>query len=506
MGTQLEPPDLQTLLRISMAIHSLQALYAARGSGVKELLEKQLLELIFESVPAERGFIVLLNDVTELPAELAGYCRITGPSPVPVDRAIVERVIASGEALQINNSPQSPICCLMAIPLTMRNRIQGIIYLDSSEPGSFFTEEQMELMSAIASIAVMALEHARYVEWLEGENQRLRSEIEVELEHNLVGESPAIQQVFHFISRVAPTESTVLITGESGTGKELVARALHQNSKRAAKPFVAINCAALTDTLLESEFFGHEKGSFTGAISQKKGKLEVADGGTIFLDEIGELAPALQAKLLRVLQERCFERVGGTRSIQVNLRVIAATNRNLAAAIKEGAFRLDLFYRLNVVSVAMPPLRERRKDIPLLAKYFAVRVGKHLNRPVTGISPQARVALQNYDWPGNIRELENAIERAVVLGSTDLIRLEDLPDTVAEAALEGGGSSGSAGGKYHVAIHETRKQTILTAMEQAQGSVTEAARLLGVHPNYLHRLIHNLNLRPGLKRFASGST
>ena len=207
-----------------------------------------------------------------------------------------------------------------------------------------------------------------------GENRRLREEISVQ--HSMVGESPAMQQIFQFISRVAKSDSSVLITGESGTGKELVARAIHENSNRSSQPFVAINCAALTETLLESEFFGHEKGAFTGAMVQKKGKLEIADGGTVFLDEIGEMAPALQAKLLRVLQEHAFERVGGTRSIPTNIRIIAATNRNLHDAIKGGHFRLDLFYRLDVVSIQMPPLRERKQDIPLLTQYFLSRSAK----------------------------------------------------------------------------------------------------------------------------------
>ena len=209
----------------------------------------------------------------------------------------------------------------------------------------------------------------------------------------------------------------MLIRGESGTGKELVARAIHRNSPRAGKPFVAINCAAVTETLLESEFFGHEKGSFTGAVAIKKGKLEAADGGTVFLDEIGELAPGLQAKLLRVLQEHEFERVGGTKTIKVDIRVIAATNRDLEAAISAGAFRQDLYYRLNVLTLETPSLRDRREDIPPLAAWFAQRFAKLTGRRIRGLSERTRACLLAYDWPGNVRELENAIERAVVLGS-----------------------------------------------------------------------------------------
>jgi Nif-specific regulatory protein len=274
-----------------------------------------------------------------------------------------------------------------------------------------------------------------------------------------------------------------------------VARAVHRNSPRAAKPFVAINCAALTETLLESELFGHEKGAFTGAVAQKRGKLEVAEGGTVFLDEMGELAPALQAKLLRVLQEREFERVGGTRPIRIDVRVIAATNRDLAESAKSGTFRQDLYYRLNVVSVEMPPLRQRREDIPLLAAYFAARAGERSKRHVLGVAPEARACLINYDWPGNIRELENAIERAVVLGLSDFILPEDLP----EAVLETEQPAGATIAQYHEAIAEAKKQVILRAVQQAGGSYTGAAKLLGVHPNYLHRLIRNMNLKTVLK-------
>jgi Nif-specific regulatory protein len=262
---------------------------------------------------------------------------------------------------------------------------------------------------------------------------------------------------------------------------------------------VAINCAALAENLLESELFGHEKGAFTGAIAQKKGKLEIAEGGTVFLDEIGELAPLLQAKLLRVLQEREFERVGGTRTIKLDVRLITATNRDLEDEVKKGRFREDLFYRLNVVALRMPSLRERREDIPLLANYFTAKFAQRSNRPALAVSPQARACLTNYDWPGNVRELENAIERAVVLGSSDRILPEDLP----EAVLEKAESAGATMTAFHDALRESKKQLILNAFEQAQGSYTEAAKLLGLHPNYLHRLIRNLNMKQVLREAAA---
>jgi Nif-specific regulatory protein len=314
----------------------------------------------------------------------------------------------------------------------------------------------------------------------------------------MLGESRAMREVHKLIAKAAPSNSTVLIRGESGTGKELVAQAIHRNSPRANKPFVAINCAALTETLLESEFFGHEKGAFTGAIAQKKGKLEVADGGTVFLDELGELAPALQAKLLRVLQEQQFERVGGVRPIKVDIRLLAATNRDLEAAIEQGGFRQDLYYRLNVVSLKLPPLRERREDIPLLASYFTAKYAAQCKRAVRGLAPETRVALIGYDWPGNVRELENAIERAVVLGASELILPEDLPETVLEAASDSA-SLPSGDLSYFEALKETKKRLVLEALDRAQRVHNDAARLLGMHPNNLHRLMKSLDLKSGKK-------
>jgi len=304
-----------------------------------------------------------------------------------------------------------------------------------------------------------------------------------------------MKDVYQFLKRVAPTDSTVLIEGESGTGKELAARALHRNSPRASKPFMAINCAAIPETLLESDLFGHERGAFTGAATQKKGRLEVADGGVVFLDEIGELAPTLQVKLLRVLQEREFERVGGTHPIKVDIRLLAATNCNLEQAVREGKFRQDLYYRLAVLKITMPALRDRRDDIPMLVRHFVQKHAKRCKVKPRPISREALSCLVNYDWPGNVRELENAIERALVLGSAEMILPEDLP----ESLLERPPAPEMTEAKYHAAVKELKKQLILDAVEQTQGSYADAARILGVHPNYLHRLIRNLELKESLK-------
>jgi two-component system, NtrC family, response regulator HydG len=255
----------------------------------------------------------------------------------------------------------------------------------------------------------------------------------------------------------------------------------------------------LTETLLESELFGHEKGAFTSAVNQKKGFLEVAEGGTIYLDEIGELSLVLQAKLLRVLQEREFMRVGGTRPIKINVRFLAATNKDLQKCSREGSFRADLFHRLNVISISLPSLREHPEDIPALAEHFTARHAKNCDRSVIGVSDEAMACLAQYDWPGNIRELENALERAVVIGSSDRILVEDLPETLLESAKSGA----SLPAKYHDAIRNLKKQMILGALDQAAGSIAEAAKQLGVHPNYLHRLMRNFDLRPPMKKQTS---
>ncbi len=492
--------DLNALLRISKAVNSVRGL---------EALERQVLESIFQVAPADRAAILLCEHGAEEWTSVFGWDRRAGPSQaVQVSRTIVSQVLADGVAVLSNDLPaesfsdtasivERRIRGVLAVPLEVFDRILGVIYLDASNPEAHFDENHLQLLTAIGSIAAAALDNARRMESLEQENRRLQDEIGQD--HNMVGDSPRIRDVYQFIARVAPRDITVLISGESGTGKELVARAIHRTSSRANKPCVAINCAALAENLLESELFGHEKGAFTGAIAQKKGKLEIAEGGTVFLDEIGELAPLLQAKLLRVLQEREFERVGGTRTIKLDVRLVTATNRDLEEEVKRGRFREDLFYRLNVVSLRMPPLRERREDIPLLASYFAAKFSQRSNRPVLGVSPQARACLTNYDWPGNVRELENAIERAVVLGSSDVILPEDLPENVLERA-ESAGASMTA---FHDSLREAKKQLILNAFEQAQGSYTEAAHLLGLHPNYLHRLIRNLNMKPMLRHAAA---
>jgi Nif-specific regulatory protein len=484
--------NLSALLKISRVVHAIRDL---------EELQAQLLDLIFEVVPASRGAILLADKGAHEFSSLYARTRQAGQSQlVRVSRTIACQVMNENVAIlgvdipgdyklrDVASLAAADVRSLLCVPLTVFDRAIGCIYLDSTRSGSRFHEDHLQLMAAIAAISAVALDNARRLDWLEKEHQRL---LEVSQEENLVGGSTCMKEIYQFLSKVAPSDSTVLIEGESGTGKELAAAALHRKSPRSTKPFVAVNCAAIPEALLESDLFGHERGAFTGATTQKKGRLEIADGGVVFLDEIGELAPALQVKLLRVLQEREFERLGGTHTIKVNIRVIAATNRNLSDAVRAGQFRQDLYYRLAVVRVTMPPLRERKEDIPDLTRHFIQKYSKRCKVQPKPTSREAMALLVHHNWPGNVRELENAIERALVLGSSDTILPEDLPEPLLEYAPV----EDVTDGKYHAGVRELKKQLIIDAVEQTKGNYVEAAAILGVHPNYLHRLIRNLAVK-----------
>jgi transcriptional regulator with GAF, ATPase, and Fis domain len=494
--------DLSTVLKIATHIGRIRD---------EEGLQSQLLGMLFDVVPAQRAAILFFDDAGAI-AKSAAWDRALGPEvPVRVSRTLLRKITAEGAALLLDNLRQSAlgqayslqaagVRSLLCVPLMLSNKVSGAIYLDTRSPENPFDGEHLQLITAVAGLISLAWENIRHVAKLQEENKYLQDEIK--LNHQLVGEGPRMRHVFELIRKVAATESTVLIQGESGTGKELVARALHDSSPRAGGPFVAVNCAAITETLLESELFGHEKGAFTGAIAQKKGKVELASGGTLFLDEIGEFALALQAKLLRVLQEREIERVGGTRTMKIDVRFVAATNRTLLRAVEAGTFRRDLYHRLNVVSLTLPPLRERVEDIPLLADFFVAKAARKCRMRLKPISSEARDCLLSYDWPGNVRELEHAMERALVMGAADQILPEDLPAEIFEAVSVSAEPASPA--VYQNVVKEQKKHLVLKAMQQCNGNYIEAAKVLGLHPNSLLRLIRNLGLKGVASQAVSG--
>jgi DNA-binding NtrC family response regulator/pSer/pThr/pTyr-binding forkhead associated (FHA) protein len=465
--------DLKALLALSEALHS-----ATTTDRLQELLLTHALTAfrasgaaIVSRGPDDHTFTIVSSQTRE------------GAESATVNQLLVARSLGDGVAVLSNDSPA------MCAPTIGPDGTTTALFVARSAGAGGFTEDDLQVLAAMGSIGGIAIDRVRHIEWLTGETQRLRSDLA--LDHNLIGESAPMQAVYHFVSRVAATDATVMLRGESGTGKELVASAIHRNGTRAQGPFIPINCAALPEGLLESELFGHERGAFTGAVAQQRGRLELAHGGTVFLDEIGELAPPLQAKLLRVLQDHVVERVGARRGIKIDVRVIAATNRDLETAIASGAFREDLYFRLNVVSLSMPPLRARRDDLPLLAAYFVRQHATRCKRNVKGISTEARKLLMAYDWPGNVRELSNAIERAVVLGSLDVILPEDLPDALLEVGVTG------ADAGFHSQVADRKRDIIRAALDKAAGNVAKAARDLALQPTYLHRLIRHLNVRTG---------
>ena len=340
----------------------------------------------------------------------------------------------------------------------------------------------------------IVLKRALYRQNLEREIQRLRLQLEGRYEFaNIVGKSEPMRQIFGVIGTLAQADCTVLLRGESGTGKELVARAIHYSSQRAGNPFVPVNCAAIPESLLESELFGYEKGAFTGATTRKLGKFELASGGTIFLDEIADMSLAMQAKILRVIQERTFERLGGTRPIKVDIRLIAATNKVLEELMRKKAFREDLYYRLNVVSIYLPALRERKEDIPLLVSHFLKKYNMIGDKNAKGISTQALKLLMDYEWPGNVRELENVIERAIVLGEADILLPRDPSLKVGEKPLKSGVTSSSMD-ISDISLAEAEKRLIKETLKLAHWNQTKAAKILGIHRNTLRRKIRRLKI------------
>jgi Nif-specific regulatory protein len=466
-----------------LAACSLLFLFRALASseGDKHILQTQILRLVADLIPHGKGMLFTGGTVAEL---LALYAQSTAEFQGDVSAAL-SHVCEEGAFSDASS-------LLVAVPLYLSGNLFGAIVVRLNEPERPHLAAHLETLTAISALASVGFEANREVETLRAENKFLQQQIAPS--GGIVGVSPLLRRLMERVERVAPHDTTVLITGESGTGKELIARALHDRSNRRDRPFIPVNCAALTESLFESELFGHEKGSFTGAAGMKPGLFELAQGGTIFLDEIGELMPAFQVKFLRVLQQREFFRVGGTQARSLDVRVIAATNRDLGQDVSEGRFREDLYHRLNVVALESPALRDRKDDIPQLAQYFLQRFAEKSKRAVKGLSPEALETIMAYNWPGNVRELENAMERAVVLGDSDWVLPEDLPDPLLAIA------PASLSSKYEASIVGAKREAILDAYKQAKGDYRGAAKILNLHPNYLLRLVRNLGLRDEINR------
>ncbi|HSB78207.1 MAG TPA: sigma 54-interacting transcriptional regulator [Candidatus Methylomirabilis sp.] len=471
------------------------------------------------------GLLTASGREVDMLAEVDNAPGAETPPRIPLEHFSISSQVESGEVVLINDAPQeltpdlpgdrliiegSGRSCLF-VPLRFGERVGGGLYFGKRQP-NWFDRSDVEIATAVSAVVVLAVQHQHLAEdqrrlaVVEDRARKLEQRVD-SLRHALserygfdqiIGRAPALRETLTRAAKVAPTETTVLITGESGTGKEVVARAIHSASPRADGPFVAINCAALPDTLLESELFGHERGAFTGADRQKPGRFELAAGGTLFLDEIGELSPTVQAKLLRVLQEREFQRLGGTTTLKADARLIAASNRDLVREVEAGRFREDLYYRLNVFSVHLPPLRDRGEDVLLLADHFVRVLGARMAKGEPGLSRDAREALLGHTWPGNIRELQNAVERALIVSEGGLLtaaqlgiapRRERTADTVAAASLSGPTMDPST-----QSLPEWEKRMVLDVLQKAKGNKSKAAKLLGLTRSQLYTRMKRFGL------------
>jgi Nif-specific regulatory protein len=492
----------------------------ARGAEVRAVLE-QALELLEEGLGIVRGAVFLFH-------EDSGFLQVDAAVGISDEglgaryrpgEGIIGRVLQSGRPVVVPASAREPLLLnrafqrrrtgmpevsVLCLPIAFDQKPAGVLMVDVPfQPGRDFQSE-MQFLGVVAAMMAQALRAQRVIEdertRLLTENKNLRSELEERYDlSNIVGTSGPMKQVYEQIAQVAQTATTVLVRGESGTGKELIAHAIHYNSPRASKPFVKVSCAALPDTLIESELFGYEKGAFTGAQARKRGRFELAHGGTLFLDEVGELNLSTQVKLLRVLQEGEFERLGGTETIKADIRLIAATNRDLEAAMAERQFREDLYYRLNVFSIFVPPLRDRKPDVMLLADHFLIKYARRHNKRIKRIATPAIDMLMSYHWPGNVRELENTVERAVLTCDGQVIHGHDLPPTLQTAEASGTTVQSSLSD----AIEQFEKDLIVDALKSSRGNRAKAARLLGTTERIIGYKIRKYEIE--VARFRGGA-
>ncbi len=476
-------------------------------SSVQDL--DKLLHLIIESatgvVRAEAASLLLVDAKTDslfFKVATGAKGEAVKDFRVKIGEGIAGHVAKTGQPLliadarkdhrwsrKISDSVDFKTQSMACVPLTINDRIIGVVQVINKKDNSQFTPADMDVLEEFSSLASLAIASARNLEEVRRENIDLKKELGEK--HQIIGKSHVLKKILKDAQKLARSKTTALILGESGTGKELLARLIHRESPRKTKPLVVLNCAALPETLLESELFGYEKGSFTGAAGRKLGKFEIAHEGTLFLDEIGEMAPAIQAKLLRVLQEGVFYRIGGNTPITVDVRVLSATNKNLQKEVSEGRFREDLYYRLNVVQLNMPPLRERLEDVPLLALHFLEVFKKETGLSELTISDVAMQKMTQYDWPGNIRELRNAIERAVVMGDGKTIMEEDLPIATSKQKISGL----TVGLTLDDALNRFKKEFILLNLQHTGGNRSKAAKIMDIQRTYLSRLITRYEIR-----------
>jgi Nif-specific regulatory protein len=482
-GSGMLPQEqLHALYEVSQILNSI--------TDIDRLLER-VMDIALQTVDAERGFLVLCeeDDASKLTVRTArNIAPEAALSLADISHSIVTEVIDSQQGVLTVDAQADPrfagsesiifkqIRAVMSVPFMLRGKLLGAIYLDSKARRQGFTEDSLSFLKSFSNMAAVAIENARLMETLRDENYQLRSEVQrVYHFREITGNSPRMQNVFDMLGKIIHSDISVLLEGESGTGKELVARALHYNGPRRDKPFIAQFCGNLSETLLESELFGHKRGSFTGAITDKKGLLEVANGGTFFLDEVADIPVSIQTKLLRVLQDGEFRRVGDTENRKVDVRIVSATNKSLAREVEKGTFREDLFYRLNVITVQMPPLRDRIGDIPLLAQHFLAKHAAKANERVKRITHDAMRILEGYHWPGNVRELENAIERAIVLAEDRDISPAEL---IIPRVTKPVGTAKS--------LKEFERELVLKTLEEMKGNKTHTAEALGVSLRWLH--------------------
>jgi transcriptional regulator with GAF, ATPase, and Fis domain len=453
------------------------------------------LESALQGTGARRGLVMLPTDTAATPTVDALEPVAALPDAWPADAipaAVLAAVLSGNEALLAEaGTGEARRPTTLSAPIRSHGHAVGVMHLESA-PDRAATADDLEYLMAVCDALALALDNVSAREALStklatvaDENERLRRRLGEDVP--MVGTSPALAGIVDQIQRVAGTKATVLVRGESGVGKELVARAIHESSDRRSGPFVCLNCAALSETLLESELFGHEKGAFTGATERKIGKFEAAHRGTLMLDEIGEMTPAIQAKFLRVLEGHPFERVGGSTRVQVDVRVVAATNRNLEDAVMAGGFRRDLYFRLKVVEIVVPPLRKRPEDVEAIAGHFLERFAAETGRKLRGLTPAALEALKAYHWPGNVRELRNCIERAVVLATGEWIDVDDLTLSQLVSAGDSGRAAAAGGPFVPTTIEEMERRHVLATLEAVGGNKTKAAAILGIERSTLDR-------------------